>query len=394
MAQPTPPTNVSSTNASSRNASSRNISFTNRSPPPSTRSLRSIYGLIVAIFLTVILLEYSTPSAFVLGYLYTGAIVLAYRYLNRQQAIIVTLTAAALTLLNLIWPNFEVPQSSTLTNRLVAVVSLLIAAYLIDRTRFYEDEIARAQAQIKAQTQLASLREDFVSTLTHDLKTPLLGAIETINSFLAEQFGPVDPQQHKILEMMQRSHRSTLQLVETLLDVYRNDAEGLGLNLSTVDLRSLLASTITTLTHLAQARQINISLNASSQRFWARGDALQLRRVFENLLINAINHTPRGTRVEVSLATIGQYQQVQVSDGGPGLNAHELPHLFERFYQGYSNRQAKGSGLGLYLSRQIIEGHSGKIWAESRQPQGAVFCCCLPAVLLDERHKSAPNSSR
>ena len=85
---------------------------------------------------------------------------------------------------------------------------------------------------------------------------------------------------------------------------------------------------------------------------------------------------------------------MQVSDGGPGLNAHELPHLFERFYQGYSNRQAKGSGLGLYLSRQVIEGHSGKIWAKNRQPQGAVFCCRLPAALTDEYHESTANTPR
>lgn len=349
-----------------------------RSRSALSRRFQSIYGLIAAIFLAVILLEYSTPSAFVFGYLYTGAIVLAYRYLQRQQVIGITLTAALLTLLNLVFPSFDAGDFPTLVNRLIAVVSLLIAGYLIERNRFYEDEIVRQQAHIHAQTQLASLREDFVSTLTHDLKTPLLGVIETLNYFIAEQFGEVTSKQHKILGMMQRSHRSTLQLVETLLDVYRNDAEGLKLTLSMVDLRSLLADTTTTLTYLALARQVNICLAVHGQHFWVEGDALQLRRVFENLLVNAINHTPRGTRIDVILETVGHEQQVQVRDYGAGISVAELPHLFERFYQVYSGRQAKGSGLGLYLSRQIIEAHSGKIWAESHPSRGAVFCCRIP----------------
>jgi two-component system NarL family sensor kinase len=69
---------------------------------------------------------------------------------------------------------------------------------------------------------------------------------------------------------------------------------------------------------------------------------------------------------------------VQILDEGLGIPAEEFPHLFERFYQGHSDRQAKGTGLGLYLSRQIIESHGGKIWAEQRSPQGTIFSFCLP----------------
>ncbi|MGB3300606.1 MAG: HAMP domain-containing sensor histidine kinase [Phormidesmis sp.] len=344
----------------------------------------SFYSLIAIVFVVVIVLEYSTPPAFVFSYLYAGAIVFAHRRLSRQQAIAIVFAAVALTLLNLVFPHFEAPDLATIANRLIAVVALLVTGYLVDRNRFYEGEIARQQARLESQAQLASLREDFVSTLTHDLKTPLLGAIETVNSFRAEHFGTVNPTQRKVLEMMQRSHQSTLQLVETMLDVYRNDAEGLGLNLSPVDLRLLLSDTVTNLIHLAQARQIHITMQPYGQRFCVRGDALQLRRVFENLLVNAINHAPRGTLVEVFVKTTGEDQQVQVCDRGPGIAADELANIFGRFYQGYSNRQSKGSGLGLYLSRQIIEAHSGRIWVESRDPHGAIFCCRLPAVSANE----------
>jgi two-component system NarL family sensor kinase len=113
---------------------------------------------------------------------------------------------------------------------------------------------------------------------------------------------------------------------------------------------------------------------------WMNGDALQLQRVFSNLLINGINHSPRGGRVEVVLESDSTYHFVKVLDNGPGITEDELPYLFERFYQGQSDRQAKGSGLGLYLTRQIIEAHGGTIWAENRKPQGALFGFRLPAV--------------
>jgi two-component system NarL family sensor kinase len=112
---------------------------------------------------------------------------------------------------------------------------------------------------------------------------------------------------------------------------------------------------------------------------WVNGDALQLQRVFSNLLINGINHSPRGGKVEVVLESDSAYHWVKVIDDGPGITGNELPHLFERFYQGHSDRLAVGSGLGLYLSRQIIEAHGGTIWAENRTPHGALFGFGLPA---------------
>jgi anti-sigma regulatory factor (Ser/Thr protein kinase) len=141
--------------------------------------------------------------------------------------------------------------------------------------------------------------------------------------------------------------------------------------------------TIATLTDLASTRQVYISLGYGESDFrrsmWVNGDALQLQRVFANLLTNSINHSLRGCKIEVVLESQSDYQIVKVLDTGLGITAEELPHLFERFYQGHSDRQAKGSGLGLYLTRQIIEAHRGTIWAENRSPRGALFGFRLPA---------------
>jgi two-component system NarL family sensor kinase len=337
------------------------------------------YGLILSIFAIVIIMEYTTPSAYVFGYFYIGAILLANTYPNRRIVTIVTLTAASLTFFNLFIPTIKIYHLPTVANRLIAIVALLVTGWLSIRNRIYEEKITHQQAKIQAQEQLFQIREDFVSTLTHDLKTPLLGAIETLKSFQLGLFGQVTPKQQKIIEMMQHSHQSTLQLVETVLDIYRNDNEGLQLNLETINLKSLLEEIIFTLTDLAQSRRIH--LNLSGKKLWVKGDSFQLKRVFINLLTNGINHSPRGSNVEILLESKGNEQQILFLDNGLGISSEDIPQLFERFYQGHNSRQTKGSGLGLYLSRQIIEAHGGKIWAENRSTQGAIFGCRLPAIV-------------
>jgi two-component system NarL family sensor kinase len=338
-----------------------------------------LYWLIILIFLSVIVIEYSTPSEYVFGYLYTGAILLANYHRHDYFVKIVTLIAGGLTLLNLLIPVSELDCLPTITNRIIAFISLLITGWLTIRNRTYEQQIARQQAQIQSQAKLTNIREDFVSTLTHDLKTPLLGAMETLKSFQAGFFGQITPKQTKVLEILHQSHLTTLQLVETVLDIYRNDLEGLQLNQEPVNIVMLWEEILTNLLNLAQSRQIYLSLRYKhADKLWVMGDSFQLRRVFVNLLSNAINHSPRGSKVKIMLKLKENEVQILVKDQGLGIPPEQLPYLFERFYQGDSTRGGKGSGLGLYLSRQIVAAHGGKIWAENCVPQGAIFACSLP----------------
>jgi len=349
-----------------------------RPAPPWQRT----HWLIAALFVVVIGLEYSTPPPYVFGYLYIGAVLLASGRLGRGATRWVTAVAISLTLLNLVIPGLEPISPVTVANRAITVLALAVTGWLSDRIQRYEKAITHQHVQILAQAQLARMREDFVSTLTHDLKTPLLGAIETLHALETEQFGAVTSAQRRAIAIMTRSHQTTLQLVETLMDVYRNDAEGLRLNLSAVDVVSLAEDTIMQLTALAASRQVHIRLHQGESDFrqpcWVRADALQLQRVLSNLIANAIHHSLRGSLVEVVIRHHGDDCLVQVLDQGQGIATDEMAHLFERFYQGHSDRQAKGTGLGLYLSRQIVEAHGGRIWAESRQPTGAVFAFRLP----------------
>lgn len=354
-----------------------------------TSRLNLTRSLILILFVVVIILEYATPSEYVFGYLYTGAILIASSRFSRRATVQVTVIASLLTLANLWIPPGEMNSLPTISNRLIVVVALIVTGILGDRNRLYQIALLQQQTRLRSQEQLSRLREDFISTLTHDLKTPLLGAIETLNSLDRDEFGSVTAPQKTVFNIMKRSHQTTLKMVEMLLDVYRNDAEGLQLHLEPINLVDLAEEVMLMLRDLASTRRVYLNLGYGESEFrrelWVKGDRLQLQRVFTNLVTNSINHSPRGERVSILLESHASHQIVKVIDVGLGIPPDVLPHLFERFYQGHSDRQATGSGLGLYLSRQIIEAHQGTIWAENVSPQGALFAFRLAATAPDPR---------
>jgi two-component system, NarL family, sensor kinase len=340
-----------------------------------THSLET--GLIIGLFLIVLVLEFSTPVDYLFGYLYTAPILLASFRFGRIAAIYATVLAVILTLSNIWIPGGQIITMVMVVDRAIASATLILTGWLSENNYSYRVAISKQQSQLDIHQQLVRLREDFASTLTHDLKTPLLGGIAALEAFQHGKFGSVTAKQQQVLVMMFHSHQTSLQLVETLLDVYRNDTEGLKLSLAPVDLTALAEEVVTNLSPLAAADRIYLSINYGASDFrqslWVNGDKFQLQRVFTNLLKNAIDHSRRGERVEIVLESHAHQQVVKILDFGSGITTTELPYLFQRFYQGHSDRQAKGTGLGLYLCRQIIEAHQGIIWAENRDAAGAMF---------------------
>ena len=380
------------------------MSLSNSALSHSARALRnfrlSAALQIFSLFAAVIVLEFTTPNAYVFGYLYIGPILLANSRLSRSATFWATSAAVVFTLLNLVVPGESTLELPTMVNRLIATLSLVVTGALSDRIRQAQESMLQHQTKLQAQEQLNHLRADFASTLTHDLKTPLLGAIETLTAFQQGQFNDVSPLQQSVLVTMKRSHQNSLQLVETLLDVYRNDSDGLSLQLAPVDLSGLAQDVVTALAEFALTRQVYLSCSYGTSGFrkslWVQGDAFQLQRVFTNLLTNAINHSRRSGHVEVVLESQSAFQTVKILDSGAGIRPDEFSRLFGQFYQGNSDRQAKGTGLGLYLSRQIIEAHGGTIWAENRPSEGALFGFKLPFYASPQASitSSAPHSAR
>jgi two-component system, NarL family, sensor kinase len=338
-------------------------------------------GTIVLSFAVILVLEFSTPPEYIFGYFYVMPILLSNWFLDRRSTLLVTVLSVVLTLANLLVPEYILHPSISIVNRLITVAALLTAAYLGAQYRHIQEEAARQKIQLKARTELAKAQTDFIATLTHDLKTPLLGAQQTLSFFTQEQFGTITPQQQMVLETLQKSNHKQLALVDTLLAIYRNDLSGLLLKKQKLDLDELCAEQIMILQDLALSREIELVYEGLDQAQY-EGDILQLGRVVINLVGNAINHTPRGGRVLVQLLQFQGEYRLLIEDNGSGIPQEDLKRIFDRFYQSDNTRHVPGTGLGLYLARQIIEAHGGRIWATNRPGGGCLFGVGLTAEAL------------
>lgn len=236
---------------------------------------------------------------------------------------------------------------------------------------------------IAARKEIERLRDDFVSTLTHDLRTPLLAAIQTLGFFMDGSLGELPARQKELIQMLIQSLREMLGLVNVLLEVYKYESGRQKLIFDTVDLAELVNHVCQELDALARNReqglQVELESTGNGNAFKVRGDKQELKRVLVNLIGNAINFTPKGGSIRVGVTLDGKTLRICVADTGRGIPAQDIPLLFQRFSQGTSKQRSSGSGLGLYLSRQIVEAHRGSIWVESEDGQGSRFYVTLPS---------------
>ncbi len=237
--------------------------------------------------------------------------------------------------------------------------------------------LLRLKHSIDERDEIARQREDFVSRLTHDLRTPLVAAERMMGLCLQGALGELSPQMKEVLSTMARSNSNLLAMVNTLLEVYRFEAGRKTLTFQPVDLCKLLDEVGKELTPLAEDKQLKINLELSKESVRVMGDRLELHRLFTNLVGNAIKFTDIGLiSIRLVSNTTSMSAVVQVEDTGKGISPEEQATLFERFRPG--SHKYSGSGLGLYLSRRIAEAHQGKIVVASEVDKGSIFSVSIP----------------
>lgn len=231
---------------------------------------------------------------------------------------------------------------------------------------------------ISAQKETERLREDFIATLTHDLRTPLLAAIQTLNFFIDGTLGELTEKQIKLLETMRTSNKDMLGLVNALLEVYKYEAGNLILVKDDIDLLKLIDTCCEEVKSLFEKKNLTLKKDIPAKDVLIYADRKELRRVLANFIGNAINYTLSGGEVTIKLLETTDSVTVSVTDTGRGIPEADIKRLFNRFSQGTSKQRSTGTGLGLYLSRQIIEAHDGKIWATSTVNVGSTFSFSIP----------------
>lgn len=225
------------------------------------------------------------------------------------------------------------------------------------------------------------LKDEFVGSISHELRTPLSSVLGYLELARDDEAGLSDAQS-KYLAVAERNARRLLALVGDLLFVAQVDAGRFPLELARVDVRTTVSASAETAMPGAATAGVSIAVELPDEPQEVRGDPTRLGQAVDNLVSNAIKFTPRGGAVTLRLTRVGDELCISVSDTGLGIPRDEMERLFTRFFRSTtSTRQAvQGVGLGLNITRAIVEAHAGRIDASSVEGEGTTFEIWLPAL--------------
>lgn len=225
---------------------------------------------------------------------------------------------------------------------------------------------------------LAQARADVLSVVAHDLRNPLSLIASSASLQLEVDDLPSD-RRRKLLELTQRAVRQMNRLIADLLDATRLQAGRLTLDLRDVDARLLVREAGETLRLAAEEKRIELRADPPDQKSIVHADEGRLLQAIGNLVANALKFTATGGRVVLSARPHGVEMVFSVAANGPGIPAEHLDHLFDRFWQA-RNGDRRGVGLGLAITKGIVEAHGGRVWVESAVGMGSTFSFALPVA--------------
>ena len=232
----------------------------------------------------------------------------------------------------------------------------------------------------------AYLRQDFMSNVSHELKTPL----SIINGYarLMEEGGLSDEESREYAGYISRESSRLIKLTSDMLRLSTMDGAGVEPDCTEFDLGEQIRSAILLLEPQWSGKGIDVSVDLCETKYC--GDADLLSQVWLNLIGNAVKYTQEGGKIEVRLTAAEDGVSVLVSDNGAGMTQYTLNHMFEMFYQGDESHKREGSGLGLAIVKRIVELHGGSVTAVSSPGAGSAFTVKLPA----EQGQQTKNSSQ
>ena len=262
------------------------------------------------------------------------------------------------------------PDKRTFTAFITPIESGGLVATLHDVTHFKDVE---------------RVKNEFIATASHDLKNPIT-SIAGFSELLA-QAGPLNDMQTDFVHRIQTASQTMNELVQNMVQLAQMDLQTTKKH-EPVELGALLAGVTDEFSPQATAREQTLHFNPLTVSVQVKGDPLQLKQLFRNLIGNAIKYTPQGGRIMLEAKVEKGNIQVDIKDTGPGISAIDLPLIFNRFYRVREgkNNEVEGNGLGLAIVKSIVEGHGGQISVKSELGKGSCFTFTLP--LMAEHNQS------
>lgn len=253
--------------------------------------------------------------------------------------------------------------------------------FIINSVRLSLDDKKRYVLLIKdvtTQREIETLKEDFVATLTHDLKVPIVAEANILNFLIDGKFGEITEKQRVALLNMKSSNEELIELVQIVLETYKVKETGIPLLKENIKLNEFLSDIVDEVQPIATNSGLVINFTPSEKNLTVLADVMQLKRVVKNLISNAISHSNTKKDIDIKTSEIPDFITISVIDYGQGIPQDELKLIFNKYYSAAKKFRKIGTGLGLYLSQQIAKSHGGEITVESEENVRTEFCIKLP----------------
>lgn len=230
---------------------------------------------------------------------------------------------------------------------------------------------------VTEQRRLDEMQSGIVSTVSHQLKTPLTSIRMAVHLLLEEKVGPLNEKQAELLLAAREDSDLLHGILANLLDISRMEAGRQRMDFQEIFPATLVAEAVSPFRMAARAAGVELKTELPDNLPAVRADEGRIDHVFANLLTNALRYTPPGGRITVSAAAEDREVRFRVADTGSGIPQKYLPQIFDRFFRVPNQDQESGAGLGLAIAREIVEAHGGTLQVESREGQGATFSFTL-----------------
>jgi len=235
---------------------------------------------------------------------------------------------------------------------------------ICDRENMIKEYQSDLSKKIDVLTEIEELKEDFVATITHDLKVPILAEKNMLSFLLDNRFGELTDRQKEALVHLKNSNKELVELVEIILETYKLNETKIELNKEDVDVNRLIEQTLDEMRPIADTNSIEL-------KYWTefnnrvKLDEFYIKRVMKNLILNAISFSAPSSKIDIALCNDEKNIYIKITNYGSYIDKDELKHVFDKYYTTAKKFRKVGTGLGLYLSNKIVKAHKGKIFVES-----------------------------
>ena len=242
---------------------------------------------------------------------------------------------------------------------------------IIDRDKMINEYIEKEH-------QHQNIQKDFITSLAHDLKVPIIAQDNTYDLFLNNSFGEISANQKQVIKNLKISNNDLKNLVINLLDIQKLDIEDFALEKENLDLIQFIKSVIEQNQSILTIKNKKIEFIYNDNSIFYDFDKMLFKRLLNNLIANAIYYGKNSSLITIKLNKTAKNIEISVIDEGDGIKEEDINKIFKKYYSNSKKYSNLGIGLGLYIANKIVLAHDGKISAKNNTPKGAIFKISLP----------------